>query len=336
MPKRPVNMIQRKDRPGWWFRGKLGGRIRQRFLSHDFETAKQKLRSLTDEDAVQVGPLTVHAAAERWLAKYVASHRKDLQKATQRVRDYLAPSLGRMPLRNLRRAHLREYRLVLERTHLSQQTVAHVLSDVRCLLNWCEDEGLMGRAPIPRKLLPRIDERPPDRLTEDQVAKVVALPEPYGFTCRFLLATGIRWSEAVRAQASDVQDGQLVVSKTKSGKVRRVPLSPEILAELQGRVGRLVGIVNAQTLALQVRELAELDSFHVHQCRHTFGCRWLERGGSLAALQDVLGHASIVTTQRYARLGEAHVRAEAARVFAAPSVTRAVTRTPRARLAKAR
>jgi len=46
----------------------------------------------------------------------------------------------------------------------------------------------------------------------------------------------------------------------------------------------------------------------------TFACRWLEQGGSLAALQEILGHSTIVVTQRYARLGETHVRAEAERV----------------------
>jgi len=48
--------------------------------------------------------------------------------------------------------------------------------------------------------------------------------------------------------------------------------------------------------------------------RHTFACRRIESGGTLAALQEILGHASIVTTQRYARLDEAHVRAEAQRI----------------------
>jgi integrase len=63
-----------------------------------------------------------------------------------------------------------------------------------------------------------------------------------------------------------------------------------------------------------VRRQTGIQRFHVHQTRHTFGCQWIERGGSLAALQQVLGHASIEMTQRYARLSDEAVMREAARI----------------------
>lgn len=124
-----------------------------------------------------------------------------------------------------------------------------------------------------------------------------------------LVSTGLRWGEAVRAQAADIHSGLLVVSQTKSGKVRRVPIAREFL----GRVGWLVPFTSHGAFSRQVSKLSGV-RFHVHQLRHSFACRWLEKGGSLAALQEVLGHSTIVTTQRYGRLAEVHVQAEAAKV----------------------
>jgi len=227
---------------------------------------------------------------------------------------YLVPFLGHVLLHKLAKDDLRAYRIHLERTHLSPQSVRHVLSDARCLFNWCEDVGLMDRAPIPKKLLPRIQERPPDRLMDEEVARLVVQPEPYGLICRLALGTGLRWGELVRATAADVQGGMLVVHQTKSGKVRRVPLSCVLQGELRMRVGRLLPIRNGNAFARQVRRLTGIENFHPHQMRHTFACRWIESQGSLAALQEILGHSSIVTTQRYARLGELHVRQEAERM----------------------
>lgn len=64
-----------------------------------------------------------------------------------------------------------------------------------------------------------------------------------------------------------------------------------------------------------VRRHSGVQRFHVHQMRHTMACRWLEQGGSLAPLQQILRHASIETTQRYARLTDEHVVAEARRLY---------------------
>jgi integrase len=150
------------------------------------------------------------------------------------------------------------------------------------------------------------------------------MPEPYGFVLRLLIGTGLRWSEACRAVAHRrgpedtvfIEDGSIVVSQTKTGRVRRVPLAPGLLAEVRTRIGPLVpySASNPTAFARLVRRRTGLDGFHVHRCRHTFACAWIERGGSLAALQQCLGHSTVVTTQRYARLSDAAVRDEARRL----------------------
>jgi integrase len=248
------------------------------------------------------------------------------------MRDYIVPFFGHMLVGRVTREDVRSFRLWLEsKTSLSLTSVFHVLSDVRCLLNWCEDSGLVERSPFPRRVMPRLQERPPDRLTDEEAAQLCALSDPHGFVCRLALGTGLRWGELCRAQAADVkrlrvpgsgEDQWFVeVSQTKSKRVRRVPLSPDLLREVRSRVARLVpyAIGSPGSFASAVKRLSGVEGFHVHQMRHTFACQWLERGGSLAALQQVLGHASIETTQRYARLGDEAVMREAARIGNSPS-----------------
>ena len=118
----------------------------------------------------------------------------------------------------------------------------------------------------------------------------------------------------MRAQRTDIQDGSLVVHQTKSGKLRRVPLSAAMLAELRNKVGRLLPFANSTGFTRQVRKHSGIERFHPHQLRHTFACRRLEQGGSLAALQELMGHSSIVTTQRYARITDDMVKREAQRL----------------------
>lgn len=311
-PQLPRGFFRRAGRAGIYWRDQRGGRHRM-FSRPTLKEAMDARDAMRACVAPPLPRVTVQKAAGIWLEGYVRTSRneKGQRLAKQRVDDFLVPAMGMRQLSTVTAEHLRRYRLELHEKGLSDQTVRHVLADARTLLIWAVEAGWIPRSPFPRRLLPKIQERPPDRLTDTEVDQLVALPEPWGFYLRFLLGTGLRWGEAQRADCSHVAMGQLVVSITKTKRMRRVPLSPALLSELRGRVGRIVHVRYADSVTRQAA--AVVPRFHVHMTRHTFACRFLEANGSLPALQEILGHRSIVTTQRYGRMSEETVRREAER-----------------------
>ena len=236
--------------------------------------------------------------------------------AAQRVRDYLSPFLGVRMIADLRPDDIRAYRLWLQTRTLSPKSVHHLLGEARCLLNWSVEAGLIDRSPFPRRVMPRLQERRPDRLTGAELIAALGIGEPFAFVIRLGIGTGLRWAELCRLEAGHLEGAAIVVAQTKSSRVRRVPVAGALAAEIRSRSGRLVPYTEASAGSFNrvVRRRSGLLRFHVHQLRHTFACRWIERGGSLPALQQILGHASIVTTQHYARLSDDSVRREAERV----------------------
>jgi len=98
--------------------------------------------------------------------------------------------------------------------------------------------------------------------------------------------------------------------------VRRVPLGSELLAEVRKRVGLLVPFAsgNPGGFARTIRRMTGIEGFNVHRTRHTYAMDWLARGGSLAALQELLGHADLSTTAIYARVTQDLVDREHKRV----------------------
>ena len=257
---------------------------------------------------------TVAQAANDWVALLPTTRStRNVKIARQRISDYLEPVLGPMRLLELQADHIRRYRLALETHSLAALTVCHILADTRCMLNWCVESGRLARSPFPHRIMPRIDEAPPDRLSDEEAGAVTRIPEPQAFAVRLALGTGLRWGELCRSRGEDLSGGSLMVHHTKTGRLRRVPLSKRLRSEVETRPGRLVPYaeVSPGSFSRFVQRHTAVSRFHVHQLRHTFACRWLEHGGSLPALQQILGHGSVVTTQRYARLGDEAVRREA-------------------------
>jgi integrase len=314
VPRLPKGMFRRGR--SYYVRLRKGYSDRWVSLGSEYDEACRTYREIL-AGAIPAVRVSVGTAVQQWLETYIRNARnaKGVVLAERRVELYFRPFFRNRELVGITAEDVRRYRLFLERHDITPQTVFHLLADAGCFFNWSVDSGLLVRSPVPRRIMPRIQERPPERLSDEAIAAITALPDPYGFTARLGLGTGLRWGELVRLERSDFGGGCLVVHQTKSGKVRRVPVPPELQAEIVVRNGCLVPF-NPPTpnhFSWAVKKRTGF-AFHAHQMRHTFACRWLERGGSLAALQAMLGHASIVTTQRYARLSEDHVRAEAERL----------------------
>jgi integrase len=318
MPKLPNGMYRRGR--AYYYRTQRNGKDTRVSLGTDYEAASRRFRDLK-LGLTQVGHsgagVTVEIAVKRWMetavtASCIPSGQRDI---ASRVRRYVVPTIGDWVLDRVSPDDLLAFRSQLERLGYRPTLVRRILTDVRTFFRWAALEArLIPDPPIPRRLLPRLQESFPKRLTDEEVRRVSEIRDPYGFVIRFALASGLRWGELRRSRAEHAKGRLLMVEQTKSGRVRRVPLGDSILEELKGRRGPLVPFTHPGMFAKQVKKLSGVDRFHVHMTRHTFASRWVDAGGNLAVLQVVLGHSSIVVTQRYARLSDDAVLAEAMRI----------------------
>lgn len=273
-----------------------------------------------DEEEEDDLEISFYDAGVRWITTYVATTRnpKGQQLAWTRFRRYAMSSvLSVLELDEIEEDDIRRFRIDLEsKWRLSPYTVTHVLSDLRCFFRWAVGVGLLERSPFPARVMPKIPEVAPRGFDDCEIAVLEAVPGIGGAVLRFLLGTGLRWAEACRATQADVRGALLEVGNTKSGRLRRVPLNPALREEIARGGHRIVPFApnSPGSFSRRIRRYTGIADFHVHRCRHTFAMRWLAHGGNLAVLQHILGHRDLTTTMRYARVTDALVEQEAARV----------------------
>jgi integrase len=128
------------------------------------------------------------------------------------------------------------------------------------------------------------------------------------------LETGMRRGELLGLEWDrvDLSRGVLRLEVTKSGRRREVPMRQAVydtLAHLPGeREGRVFRTRSVRTAFESAVREAKVDAFVFHDCRHHFASWFVMRGGKIQELQQILGHASLAMTMRYAHLSPAHLR----------------------------
>ncbi len=170
------------------------------------------------------------------------------------------------------------------------------------------------------------------RVTDEQFSAVVEnLPGELRPVARLLLATAMRKGEALGLTWSEVRGRSLYLTRTKSGKAREVPLTPEAASLLPKRPadasdsdlvfrGPEGGDLrhNFDRSWRATREDAGLPWFRVHDLRHEAASRFLEAGATLRELQELGGWSSLELVERYAKVTRERIR-EALSRMALPS-----------------
>jgi site-specific recombinase XerD len=233
---------------------------------------------------------------------------------------------------------LRRYAAYLGTCRYAPATAARKLSAVRGAYAWMADRGAVERSPAVLVPGPRRTRTLPATLSGDEVERLLDAPagtEPRDLRDRALLellyGCGLRAAEACALELRDVRlDDELVRVTGKGGKQRVVPLGGAAQAALErylargrprlaaaGASGRLFLSVRGRPLspsdvrrALQAAlRRAGIAQRSPHALRHTFATHLLEGGADLRSIQDMLGHASVGTTQVYTHVSVRHLRA---------------------------
>ena len=238
---------------------------------------------------------------------------------------------------------IREYLGTLYEKNLSKPSVARALAAIRSWFGWLARTGRIEQNPARLVSTPKLPKHLPrvpgaEQLNQalDSAAEETAWPERDRVILELLYGCGIRNAELVGLNLDDIQwSNECLLVRGKGRKERYVPLGDAaalaIRAYLPAREKKLVDANRAsEALLLNVRLRGDgrlttrsvgrivkrvalshglAADVHPHTLRHAFGTHMLEDGADLRAIQEILGHARLSTTQRYTHLTSGQVAA---------------------------
>ena len=214
----------------------------------------------------------------------------------------------------------------------SPRTCQRLLSSLRSFFRYLEKQGIVNANPAASIRAPKRANRLPNTLDADLTAKLFdfkprnALEKRDLAMIELLYGSGIRLSEMVRIDIHDLNLANGLVRVTGKGeKTRIVPLGTQSIAAIESYLATRSGVepsaalfvtrtgkrVSPRTVQQRVKRWgqARLGSnvLHPHLLRHSFASHVLESSGDLRAVQEMLGHADIATTQIYTHLDFQHL-----------------------------
>ena len=236
---------------------------------------------------------------------------------------------------------LREFIIHLHECNLSSKSQARILSGIKSFYHYLSIENVIDANPCDKIDRPRIERKLPDTLSPDEINDIinsVDLSNPHGERNRTILETlyscGLRVSELINLKCSKLflEDGFLIVTG-KGNKERAVPLNKILIKYLKNYMRLIRSHQDIETghedfvfLNNRGKQLTRMMIFTIvkkhtekagikknispHTFRHSFASHLLQGGADLRAIQTMLGHESISTTEIYMHIDRDFVRQE--------------------------
>ena len=282
---------------------------------------------------------------EKAVAKFIrALHERNASPHT--IKAYttdlaqFAEYVGPQAWREIDHVLIRGYLSNLYERGLSKTSVARALAALRSLYRWLAQEGVVEQNAAALVATPKLPKKLPRVPTIEEVNTVLdsKMPECSAFNQRdlaileLLYGCGIRNAELIGINVDDIRwSNEVVLVRGKGRKERYVPLGEsanaavraylplrqKILAETKRTTERAL-LINLRGSRLTTRSVGRIvkqiavanglsPDVHPHTLRHAFGTHMLEEGADLRAIQEMLGHERLSTTQRYTQLTVKHV-----------------------------
>jgi integrase/recombinase XerC len=300
------------------------------------------------EDAIKA--FVMHLQVERNASpETIRNYRSDLHQLTkflQRTKHETVP----IHIGVVTGDHIRAYLHSLDQRGEKASSLARKLACLRSFFRFLVREGLLHKNPTENLRSPKLPKPLPRVLTKDDAAALMEFPtkqSPLSLRDRALLetmySTGARVSEVVGINLDDVNEtGGIVCLRGKGRKERMVPIGDLALHAIQeyrtslkpsARGSHLPSpmFLNHRGRRITTRSVARMVSQYSsrliggavspHALRHSYATHLLDEGADLRSIQEMLGHASLSTTQKYTHLAmdqllavydKAHPRARAA------------------------
>ncbi|MBK1724284.1 tyrosine recombinase XerC [Thiocystis violacea] len=286
---------------------------------------------MSDSDAAgSLARFVTHLAHERRLSQHtVSNYRSDLE----RVASWLAEQ-GNQTLEQLDEPTVRRYIAWRHRNGASGKTLQRELSSIRSYYRWRMREGCAKTNPAVGVRAPKSPRKLPSTLEADQLCALLDRPNDDTLVIRdtamieLFYSSGLRLAELISVNLGDIDmvDGELSVVG-KGAKTRRVPVGvkareaierwlrvrgllaamdePALFVSSRGR--RIHPRTVQQRLTHWAEQQGTASGVHPHLLRHSFATHLLESSGDLRAVQELLGHSDIGTTQIYTHLDFQHL-----------------------------